>query len=381
MLEILDDIKYDETYFSSYQKEAKNKTQKQGFPHRKNQEFSYVPLKELANVRFKGKSSYAINVQSSAIEVLSMEDAIEKYSMALMNYLEKSKQKERSFFSSLSAATTKNAICLFINDSVEELIKVEESLNAHDEFCAPMIFIFAKEGARAKVHFSVKVTGKNNCVSRVVDVLAAKNANIELFESFKIEKENYFFTHVDASIKESANVSYFSGVKGCKVFRNEVKSTLYEEHASVSCSGFWKGEQSDSVHALINCTHLAPNTISKQHYQGSVNNEAIASFEGQIYIDKIAQKTDSDQLSKHLVIGEKSHGFSKPNLEVFADDVKAAHGATVSMINEDELIYLRARGIDQKTAEKLLQRSFLSFFMDSIAEESVADEFARLIHD
>jgi Fe-S cluster assembly protein SufD len=125
------------------------------------------------------------------------------------------------------------------------------------------------------------------------------------------------------------------------------------------------------IHVLID--HQAPNCRSFQLYKGVVNDFSRSSFEGKILVRQAAQKTDAFQLNNNLLLSDRAHADSKPNLEIFADDVKASHGATVGQLDEEQLFYMQTRGFSKAEAQNMLVYSFSKELLDMIPIESVVN--------
>lgn len=364
--------------FDARQLLQQDRAKKLGFPTKKTEEFKYLSLKDLEREEFHSLGEYKISCLSESVEIMSLADAEEKYGLVVTNRLEKSSSHKESYFSLLNRGYAKDRFCIFIKDA-KDVVEIREEISGNNAAIMPQIYYFMSKGVFATIHHHISISGKGNMVNRVVDVAVEKEANISFYETTEIENDNKVFFHTTSTVKEGATFTHRSGSKGCSLFRNEVKSYLLEKDATAVLEGFWNGSHEQSIHHLAHCSHLAEETNSRQHYQGVVNDSARASFEGQIYVDKVAQKTDSYQLSKHLLIGDKARGFSKPNLEVFADDVVASHGATVSALNEEELFYLTSRGIGKDAAATLLMRGFLSFFIEKMEKEKLKEYFLRLV--
>ena len=117
-------------------------------------------------------------------------------------------------------------------------------------------------------------------------------------------------------------------------------------------------------HVQVN--HLHPNTYSKQHYKEIVGDQAIAIFNGKINVASAAQKTNAFQTNNALLLSDLASHYVKPQLEIYADDVKCSHGATVGQLDRGQLFYLQARGIPEKVALKLLLRAFAGEIVDKV---------------
>ncbi len=362
------------------QKRGRDKAIATPFPTRKTEAFSYVNLKEVETTSYAtSNEGHHISFSEGSFELLTFSQAIEKYGVFITNQHEKMIGEEDSYFALVNHGWGNNQYFLFIKESLQDLVTIEEVFSGRGNLLFSSLHIFVAAKAKVSFHHKTTVKGENNCINRSVHIFQEKNSEVTIYETSDLEQNNAVFYHTRAKIKKEGIFTHRSGTLGCKTFRNEIKSYLLEERAACTLEGFWNGADHFGVHHLVHCSHLAPYTTSRQHYQGVSDDHARASFEGQIYVDKQAQKTDSYQLSKHLLVGEKSAGFSKPNLEVFADDVKASHGATVSMLNEEELFYLKSRGISQEKSASILKRGFLAFFLEAIEHNEVCKSFERLI--
>ena len=127
--------------------------------------------------------------------------------------------------------------------------------------------------------------------------------------------------------------------------------------------------------------HSKPNSSSREIFKSIVDNGAITNFQGKIYVNKIAQKTDGYQMSRYLLLDDISKSNNKPELEIYADDVKCSHGSTVSNINEDQLYYFNSRGISSELAAKILKKAFIQEVLDSIENISLKELSDKMINE
>ena len=125
--------------------------------------------------------------------------------------------------------------------------------------------------------------------------------------------------------------------------------------------------------------HLNPSTASNEIFKSIIDNGAITNFQGKIYVDSIAQKTDGYQMSRSLLLDSKSKANNKPELEIYADDVKCSHGSTVAKLNPDQIYYFKTRGIDEQTAKSILQKAFLFEVIESIQNKEIKDFSFKLL--
>ena len=166
---------------------------------------------------------------------------------------------------------------------------------------------------------------------------------------------------------------------GGQLSRLELLPLLAGEGASFSVDGDYVGHDSQLLDNTTFVTHRAPRCASRQVFKGVLDDQSRGVFQGSVLVERGAQKTDAHQLSKALLLSDSAEMDAKPELEIYADDVKCGHGATVGDIDETALFYLRARGIDQATARQMLIDAFLAEVVDDIAVEAVRDGFAAAL--
>jgi len=125
--------------------------------------------------------------------------------------------------------------------------------------------------------------------------------------------------------------------------------------------------------------HLKPSSSSREIFKSIVEKGAITNFQGKIYVDSIAQKTDGYQMSRSLLLDDISKANNKPELEIYADDVKCSHGSTVSKLDEDQIYYFKSRGIDSEMAKKILKKAFIAEIIESIKDDNLRDYSNKII--
>lgn len=158
--------------------------------------------------------------------------------------------------------------------------------------------------------------------------------------------------------KQSLYNNYTFTLPGADLVRNDLQARLEEDHTETHLYGLYltAGNQLVDNHTLVD--HQKPNCFSNELYKGVLLEQSTGVFNGKVYVHRDAQKTNAFQQNNNLVISRKATVDSKPELEIFADDVKCSHGSTVGQFSEDALFYLRARGIGEATAKALLINAF-----------------------
>jgi Fe-S cluster assembly protein SufD len=178
----------------------------------------------------------------------------------------------------------------------------------------------------------------------------------------------------------SANVSSHSVLLGGGLVRNNVHPVLAGEGSECLINGLFIGNGRQHLDNYMLVEHASSHCGSRQFYNGILDDQAHGVFHGRIIVHKDAQKTDAKQTNRNLLLSDDARIDTKPQLEIYADDVKCTHGATIGQIEENALFYLRSRGIDEVSARKLLLLAFANECLDRMAAGAGRDHVEGLIH-
>ncbi len=191
----------------------------------------------------------------------------------------------------------------------------------------------------------------------------------------KIQKEGGLATHLATQLVSVASQGSFKGFylnAGGDTSRNEIHGNFEGENAFIQLDGVFLGAGTQHCDNTTFVNHAVPSCNSSQVFKGVLDESSRGVYQGQIVVEKDAQHTDGRQLVKTLLLSDKAEIDAKPELKIFADDVQCAHGATAGDIDDEQLFYLRSRGIDETTARALLVEAFLAEVIDRIDAEDVA---------
>jgi Fe-S cluster assembly protein SufD len=236
----------------------------------------------------------------------------------------------------------------------------------------PRNLIVAGKGSQAKIVESyVGREGQTYFTNTITEVVAGDGAVID---HYKLQRESTSAFHT-ATIKfeqgRGATVSNHSISLGGGLVRNDIHSVMQGEGGDCTLNGIYvaRGRQHVDHHTVID--HAEPHCSSRELYKGILDDKSRAVFNGRIVVRPDAQKTDSQQSNRNLLLSDDALVNTNPQLEIYADDVKCAHGATIGQLDADALFYLRSRGIDEETARTLLIHGFLADMGNSIKIEAV----------
>ncbi len=179
----------------------------------------------------------------------------------------------------------------------------------------------------------------------------------------------------------SSNVIVHSFALGGRLSRNNIHVTLAGEGLECTLNGLYltRGEQLADHHMVVE--HAQPHCASHEYFNGILDDKSRGVFHGRILVRQAAQKTDAKQTNKNLLLSDDAAADAKPQLEIYADDVKCTHGATVGQLNDESIFYLRSRGLDRPTARRMLIHAFAGEIIERIRCDAAREELDRLIWD
>ncbi|MFP5247755.1 MAG: Fe-S cluster assembly protein SufD [Thermoanaerobaculia bacterium] len=235
-------------------------------------------------------------------------------------------------------------------------------------------------GANAQVTIVETYVGSGSYFTNAVtEIVAGEGAVVD---HYKLECESptaYHLGSIYIRQERAANVTSRSVAIGAALARTETHVALAGEGASVVLDGLFAGTASQHLDNLTAVDHITPHCESVQLYKGILDQNARGVFDGRIIVRPGAAKTVSRQTNRNLLLSETAIVDSKPNLEIHNDDVKCNHGSTIGQIDDEQLFYLRSRGIDAEEARNLLVHAFASEIVDRMKLEPVREQIRRAL--
>jgi Fe-S cluster assembly protein SufD len=219
-----------------------------------------------------------------------------------------------------------------------------------------------------------------SCLTNVVsEVVLAEKA--ELFH-YKLQQESDNAFHIATLAAKQATGSQWHTNNinlGAKLARNDIHSQLFGEQSHTTMDGLYILDNEQHIDNHTRIDHFVPNTTSNELYKGVLNGSSHAVFNGKVMVHKDAQKTDSNQYNHNLLLSRNCEIDTKPEMEIYADDVKCGHGSTVGQIDMDQLFFLRARGLDEVTARSLLTHAFAVEVLERIPSQHIRKALSNVI--
>ena len=367
-----------------------------GFPNKKIEDWKFTDLNKIINENFEKLE--LVDVQQTPYKSKKLVNDFEHNSIELLNGILKSNNFKYE-------ETSKINISEYKEDSFKEVIAKNSLINLNNALSEGGFSLEVSSGYQFNKPLIVYNYFDENLKNKIVNnknrIVLKDNSNLSLVEIYSNSSENKFVHNNHTSIfigKNSAlnnytvqgskcNGFYYKYVKVSQserskyadcIFSSGVKFNRIEQDIDINGEGAECNIQSalfldldchQEIKTLIN--HLKPNCKSYQKIKNVLNENCKSAYQGKIFVKDIAQKTDAYQLSKALLLEDSSEFNAKPELEIYADDVKCSHGSTSGSMNEDSIYYLMTRGITRKDAKDLLTKAFLFEIADSISNSGI----------
>lgn len=318
------------------------------------------------------------------VVVESLPEAMRRDADWVEGYLGRIAERDRHPLMALNTALMNSGVIVHVkkNVRVESPIEVVFVAGLTDAPVAyhPRNLIVMEDGSDATLvkHHAGSGVGAY-FANAVTEIHVGDNARLR---DYRIQTENLEATHlgsVHARLGRDATFETFALSAGGRLCRTETYVRLEGAGAHCGINGVYlmKGREHCDNTTLVE--HLVPHTSCREVFKGVLDDESRGVFQGKIVVHKDAQKTDGQMLSKTLLLSDKAEMDAKPELEIYADDVKCGHGATTGQLDTTALFYLRSRGIPDALARNLLVQSFVAEALDEISHEAVREALTDMV--
>ncbi|MDF0714685.1 Fe-S cluster assembly protein SufD [Muricauda sp. 334s03] len=317
-------------------------------------------------------SSYLSETTHDGVDICLMSSAFSKpmFKQVIEVYFNKVASKDESL-TSLNTAFSKEGAYIYIpkNKMPKKPIQILHLATGNEAalMLQPRNLIVAEDNAEVQIierHQSL--TGNEVFTNSVTEIFAGKDAIVDYYKVQNDEPTASLVDNTYISQKNSSVVRVHTFSLGGKLIRNNLNFYQNGERIDSTLKGvtILGDKQHVDHHTLVH--HAQPNCESHQDYKGIFGDSSTGVFNGKIIVDKIAQKTDAFQQNNNILLSDRSTINSKPQLEIFADDVKCSHGCTIGQLDEEALFYLRSRGIPKKEAKALMMYAFANNVLESV---------------
>ncbi len=405
-----------ESPFNKMRKDAMAHFERLGFPTPRNEEWKYSNLKKsLANEynfhvestlsesevksvplpNLHGNILYFVNgiykaeysdivSPTDKLKLMTLKEAQAEIPEILEAHFSKHVDSENEAFSALNTALANDGVVVYIadNQTLEEPIIMRMLGDVTTENVGAIVrnLIIVGQNAEVKVAEAYRTTGeKASFTNALTEIHVGKDARVDYY---KVQNENDLSTHIGTTQVYQEDRSYFYAatytINGGFV-RNNLNIILDGEHIETFMYGLYIPNEKQHVdnHSVVD--HRRPNSVSNQLYKGILKDNSTGVFNGKIFVREDAQKTNAYQNCRNVIVSNDATMNTKPQLEIWADDVKCSHGTTTGQLNDEAIFYMQSRGIPKKEAIRLQLLAFAEDVVSKIKIGTIHDYLEGLI--
>lgn len=324
--------------------------------------------------------------ERTGVRITSLARALSTDSALIERHLANYASDEKNAFAALNTAFFHDGAFLFvpIDTTVEEPIHLlfVSTANEAGATSHPRNLIIAEKGSRLTVlETYASLSQGPYFTNAVTELVVGEDAVVEHCKFQDESIDAFHIATIHAHLGCRSNFTAHSMAMGARLSRNDIRTALQGEGAECVLNGLYvtKGDQLADHHMVVE--HAKAHCNSHEYFNGILDGRSRGVFHGRILVRPEAQKTDAKQTNKNLLLTDGASIDTKPQLEIYADDVKCTHGATIGQLNEESIFYLRARGIGLDTARTMLIHAFAGEIIERIKCKAAREELDNLIWD
>jgi Fe-S cluster assembly protein SufD len=308
------------------------------------------------------------------LTVASLATSLAEHEALLQENLGRVAKAENHPFAALNTALFHDGVFIHVGRGVEvpDVIEIVHIASGSGMVIAPRILILAEDGSRVKITESyISEADASSLVVPVTEVKVGRDASVEMV---RLQDEGLSSHHIglwEGLTSAGSEYLAYNVAFGGQLHRLDQNITIAGEHAQIRLDGVAAADGKQVIDNHTRLDHAVPNCSSFEVYKQIVDDEATVIFNGKIFVHQDAQKTDAKQTNQALLLSPNATINSKPQLEIFADDVKCTHGATVGQLEEAPLFYMMSRGMPRKQAEAMLVYAFAAEVLELISIHEV----------
>lgn len=305
-----------------------------------------------------------------------------RYNKIARNYLARNANYHDNGLQALNTAFLQSGVFLWVprNVKLETPLQITFLSDEPQTASFPRLLVVAEENSSVTLIESfVSRDDERHFTNAIAEIVLKDGARLE---HYRLQNESKSAFHVAVTAAELGRASSYDVTSinlGAQLARHDVSVVMDHEGAECRVDGLYVvgANQHSDTHSVID--HKQPHCNSHQLYKGILDGNGRAVFNGKIFVREGAQKTDAMQTNKNLLLSAQARVDTKPQLEIYADDVKCAHGAAVGQINEDELFYLQARGLNPELGRSLLTYGFAEEVIGKIKIDSIRSQLDEAV--
>lgn len=405
-------------WFADHRKHALNVFSETGFPNTRQENWKYTDVRSIAGKSFSSINERTVGIDTDelnairfsdldcielvfingvyfaehsridglpeAVVIENLAEALVKDNKLLEKHLNRYADNQVSAFTALNTAFIQHGTYIHVPDDsvIERPINLLYLSKTNSRPFASHLRNLIVVGKRSKATLIESYIGLDRAdyfTNTVTEVLLSDHA---LLKHYKLQQESqnaYHVGNLNVLQNKNSRIESHSIALGGALARNDIHARLAAEGAEIIMNGLYMTGDKQHLDNHTRVDHLKPHTLSTENYRGVLSGKSRAVFNGKVVVHPRAQKIEAHQNNANLLLSDEAEIDTKPELEIYADDVKCSHGATVGRIDREMLFYLRARAIDKETAHSLLTYAFAEAVIGRITLQEIRRRLACLI--
>ena len=346
--------------------------------------FAGLDCTRLAFVDGRFSPSLSSFEEGGGIVVKSLSEAIRRNGDAVRPCLARYADYEKDAFVSLNTSYFQDGAFVSVADGavLEKPVHVLHIATgeAGPLFMNPRNLVVAGKSAEATVieHY-VSLSDDVYFSNAVTEVVCAENSSVEHYRLEFASEKSFNFLTLRVDQKRDSNVASHSLLRGGAIVRNTVHPVLAGEGSNCDIYGLYVSEGRQHMDNFMRVEHASARCDSRQFYNGVLDGRSRGVFHGRIIVHEGAEKTDAKQTNRNLLLSDAAQIDTKPQLEIYNDDVKCTHGATIGQMDEEALFYLRSRGVCGKNAKMMMLRAFTNQTLETMSVDPVRESMRGVL--
>ena len=310
-----------------------------------------------------------------SVTVMNMANALEQKSELLESYFSQAVAAKEHGFVAFNTAWFSDGLFLHVpaKQVLTRPIQILHVVTQAGFMANTRDIIVLEESAEAKVLETFVGCEEAYCSAAVMEVSLAQNADLTLYKLQMEGEKAYHFGGTYVKQARDSRFTHHNFAFGGLLARNDIHTDL-NQAAECDLNGLYLGIKRQHIDNHTRINHLQPHAISHELYKGVLNQRAKGVFQGRVLVAEQAQKTDSMMNNHNLLLSDDAEVDTKPQLEIYADDVKCAHGVTVGQLDEQSIFYLQSRCVDKQTARNMLTFAFANEMVEKIKLADLHDQ-------
>ena len=329
------------------------------------------------------KTTFKETLLEKGIIFCSFSEAVREHPDLVKKYYGKLADTAEDGVTAFNTAFAQDGVLFYVpkNVVVEKPIQLVNILRGDVNFMINRrVLVILEEGAQARLLVcDHAMDSVNFLATQVIEIFAGENAVFDFYELEETHTSTVRISNMYVKQEANSNVLLNGMTLHNGTTRNTTRVTLAGEHAELNLCGMAIADKNQHVDNHTTIDHAVPNCTSNELYKYVLDEQAVGAFAGLVLVRPDAQHTSSQQTNRNLCATRDAHMYTQPQLEIYADDVKCSHGATVGQLDESALFYMRQRGIPVREARLLLMFAFVNEVIDTIRLDALKDRLHLLV--